>query len=161
MPCHATSARHAMRGRVEFWRRVSKDTRFWACRGQKKSLEGLQTHTITARSRTCRPMPIPGPLVPFSTRWRERDRWHRWGIGGTYRKSPRQMSRELVKDGSAPSLVTPHGRHLNRAAIQKEAKFGVLLKEHPRTKNAPVGHCCPQTTSGYCLEPPLFNLNRN
>ena len=149
MPCHhdATSTYHAMQGGVEFWRQVLKDTRFWACRRQKKSFECLQTHTITARARTCRPMPIPGPLVPFSTRWRERDRWHRWGIGGEYLKSPGQISGEWVDEASAPSLVTPRGRHLNRAAIQKEAKFGVWLKEHPRTKNAPVSHCCPQTTS--------------
>ena len=86
------------------------------------SMPGLQKRKITARARTCRPMPVPGPLVPFSTRWRERDRWHRWGIGGEYLKSPAQISGEWVDEASAPSLVTPRGRHLNRAAIQKEAK---------------------------------------
>ena len=80
---------------------------------------GLQKRKITARARTCRPMPVPGPLVPFSTRWRERDRWHRWGIGGEYLKSPAQISGEWVDEASAPSLVTPRGRHLNRAAIQR------------------------------------------
>ena len=121
----------------------------------------LQNNIITARARTCRHMPSNGRFRPISTKWREMENEAQWGIGGTYQRSPGQMSRELVLDGSAPSLVTPLGRHVICAAIQKEAKFGVWLKEHPRTKNAPLGDCCPQTTSRHRFEPPLFNLNRN
>ena len=92
----------------------------------------------------------PGHCAPSKKRGPENTGMH----------TVRARARRLWQ-ASAPSLVTPRGRHLNRAAIQKEAKFGVWLKEHPRTKNAPLGDCCPQTTSRHCLEPPLFNLNRN
>ena len=143
---------HGCRKTPEFGLVEDGETLREACTNNESSMSMPDVAPCTT------PTDFSSRLLQDGARWERR---RKGGIGATYRKSPGQISEQCLQESSAPSLVTPRGRHLNRAAIQKEAKFGVWLKEHPRTKNAPVGHCCPQTTSRHCLEPPLFNLNRN
>ena len=53
------------------------------------------------------------------------------GIGETYRKSAGQMSYECLEDGSAPSLVTTLGRHLESAREKAGGQIGLVAHEHP------------------------------
>ena len=76
-------------------------------------------------------MPLTDVFVPLATRWREMDQWHRRGIGGTYRKSAGQMSHECLEDGSAPSLVTTLGRHLESAREKAGGQIGLVAHERP------------------------------
>ena len=88
------------------------------------SFPDLHNNTITARARTCRPMPLTGPLIdPISTKWRESYRWHRREIGGTYRKSPLRKVVEHLEDASAPRFVTPHDPHRESAGFVAKSNF--------------------------------------
>ena len=79
----------------------------------------------------------------FYTRWREMEREAQWGIGGTYRRSPGQMSRELVLDGSAPSLVTPRGRHVICADLEEGGQIWRVAQRAPTHKERTAGRLLP------------------
>ena len=72
-----------------------------------------------------------GLFVPSFTRWREMETEAQGGIGETYRKSAGQMSHECLEDGSAPSLVTTLGRHLESAREKAGGQIGLVAHERP------------------------------
>ena len=110
-------------------------------------IEGLHKHTITARARTCRHMPSNGRFRPISTKWREMEKEAQWGIGGTYRRSPGQMPRELVLDGSAPSLVTPGGRHVICADLEEGGQIWRVAQRAPTHKERTARRLSPTPAS--------------
>ena len=104
LTCGMRHATHAPRENLlALWCRPTPE--FASERPAEGFLTPAEACVLSARTPHAR-SGLNGLHRPMRKKWRERYRWHRRAIGGTYQGSLGQMSEEGVEDGSAPLLVT-------------------------------------------------------